>query len=863
VTVRASHRLVVRSKLLPAQVPDGLVTRTRLAERLTSDARFTLVSAMPGFGKTVAVRQWIDTLDVPVAWLSLDLLDSDPTSFWSHFLLAVGSVLPGVDEEPAMLLAERGADDVLFLAALLRELEETSGHVVLVLDGLAELDAATLDGVALLVDRAGDRLRLVVTARSTPPLPLARWRSMGWLTELGADDLRLTDDEARELAQRLDAKSIALATDDVAVLNRRVDGWPIGLHLALLSDQAIDGESLSRSARTARSERMLAGYLVADVLDSMSEDDREVALALSVVEWFDPDICMELVGPHADASVRRFIDRGMFLTVIDRRVGMMRFHALFRELLEVELSWRDPARRIDLHRRAAMVWRSRGDLTSAYRHLSAVGETARAHEVLVNPALDLVDRGDLAALHQFAQQLPAPRDVDDANLALDLGLVAFYAEGTLASRRWCDRAEILIGTAEVEDGERDDLVVRLHHLRTGIALLEADLDTAIDGIAVLREHSLGSRPLPVFEQRFPILAARIMLAARRIDDADQWIRRAEQITGPDILTSVTVPTLRAWHEWIFGRLDVATRQIDSALLWMDEHRVGAHHLAFDTLITGGWCRLSAGDLADAALLARRARDDADALGCAWNHLQAGYLSARLDLVTGNPSGALRTVDDLRSRVPFENCRPYADRILGVEVEALAASGQRDRALREIDELFPNPRTQLLRARFAASRIDDVEALLADRTGWPMVERLQAELVLCAANSRTVPSTELVELVRECADTGWVLPFLGLGGRVDRLLQSIALADMHPALARTLAFVSPVSASPGRSDGMRLTSRELTLLELLPTHLSYAEMGERLYLSVNTVKTNLKHLYRKLGASTRTEAVQAAERSGLL
>ena len=108
-----------------------------------------------------------------------------------------------------------------------------------------------------------------------------------------------------------------------------------------------------------------------------------------------------------------------------------------------------------------------------------------------------------------------------------------------------------------------------------------------------------------------------------------------------------------------------------------------------------------------------------------------------------------------------------------------------------------------------------------------------------------------------------MPFLGFGPRVERLLRSMPLDELHPRLASTLAFIAP--RSPVRSDaqGVRLTSRELTLVELLPTHLSYAEIGERLYLSVNTVKSNLKALYRKLDATTRTEAVEASRRSGLI
>jgi DNA-binding CsgD family transcriptional regulator len=198
----------------------------------------------------------------------------------------------------------------------------------------------------------------------------------------------------------------------------------------------------------------------------------------------------------------------------------------------------------------------------------------------------------------------------------------------------------------------------------------------------------------------------------------------------------------------------------------------------------------------------------------------------------------------------------------VEIEALAACGRTVDADRLIAGLLPGPRALVLGARFQHHSDAEVEALLADRTTWPTLEGWQAEVVLHTRHHGATPSAELVELVTECGASGWALPFLGLGPRVERLLQAIRLDDVHPGLARALAFLCPTSPVNPDERGVRLTSRELTLVELLPTHLSYAEMGERLFLSVNTVKSNLKSLYRKLDATTRAEAVEASRRAGL-
>ncbi len=847
------HHRVVRAKLVPARVPEGLLVRDRLLEMFSLTDRFTLLSALPGYGKTAAVGHWIETISAPVAWLSIDLLDQEPAAFWSNILSSLGSVIAGIDEEPAMLLRERGVENPVFLGALVAGLADLESPVLLVLDGLNDdLDAGVFEGLALLVERAGEQLRLVVTSRADPQLPIPRWQALGWVNVIREDALRLTDDEALGIADRTDTS--IRDRDELIALNRRVDRWPIGFHMALISRPA-DGATL-QVALSVESNPVLAHYLVGEVLDAITPDERSVALSLSVLDQFDPDLCAQLVGPEALEVVRRLLRRGMFLSVVDPRTGLMRFHDLFRELMETELGYRDPAVRIELHRRAAVLWQERGDLMSAYHHLKVIGETDKAHKLLVDPTLELVDRGELDQLHRLARQLPTTQQVTDPNLAADLALVSLYTDGTLAARRWCDRVSDLADEAD------PDLDFRLHALRCNVALLDADLDAALE---ILDTHRLaltnGADP---FVRRFPILAARVMMAARRELDADEWIGLAERLAGPEIVTEVTVPTLRAWHEWMFGSLKSAVGQIEGALTWVEDHRLRGHPLAFDTLITGGWCRLSIGDIVGASRLAERAMVDAETIGYSWNQLQAGYLAARMALITGEPSSALRIVDGLRDAVPFESCRPYSDRLWAMEIGALAAGGRAHDAIPQIERLEPGPRTQILKARLVATSDREVDGLLADREAWPGIERLQAELLVSARRIGSDPPPELTDLIAQCAEEGWVLPFLDMGQRVERLLRGLPLHELHPQLARTLDYLAPTPLIETAGDsGVRLTSRELSLVELLPTHLSNAQIGEELFLSVNTVKSNLKAIYRKLGATTRAEAVEAAKHLGFI
>ena len=179
--------------------------------------------------------------------------------------------------------------------------------------------------------------------------------------------------------------------------------------------------------------------------------------------------------------------------------------------------------------------------------------------------------------------------------------------------------------------------------------LPSGLSTAVACVAARRRRGFAAPSVSRFEDRFAIIAARVMLASPRQVEAEEWIARARHIDGPEILAAVTIPTLQGWYEWLFGRLDEAVTLLDGALHWMSERHIGAHHYAFDTLISGGWCQLSIGNLAEASKLADRAAADAEILGTAWNHLQADYLNARIALVAADPHQTLRIIDNLRER----------------------------------------------------------------------------------------------------------------------------------------------------------------------------------------------------------------------
>jgi DNA-binding CsgD family transcriptional regulator len=363
-----------------------------------------------------------------------------------------------------------------------------------------------------------------------------------------------------------------------------------------------------------------------------------------------------------------------------------------------------------------------------------------------------------------------------------------------------------------------------------------------------------------FDLHTALVIARSLLATRH-PLMHEWIDRIAVVDDGGIISNATVPTLVAWRAWVSGDLQAGAASSERSIDWIEQHHIGPHHWGFDSYITAGWCRLSGGDVDGARELADEAVAIAEAIPLAWNQLQSAYLSARISLADGQPGDAMRIIEEIRETVPLPAPSPYVDRLIHVAAEAAIMAGRTDTAATFAGELAPGPYRNLVRARvepLSDARLDDV---LAERAAWPTMYRLQADAILATRSHSTAPSPALADLVERCAADGWVLPLLDLGPRAERTLRTLPLDQLHPRLAE--AFDRSQAQRPAARTAPTLTPRELSLLELLPTHLSYAEMGERMYLSVNTVKSSLKSLYRKLEAHTRAEAVAAGRAFGLI
>ena len=406
---------LLATKLHRPRASAALIPRPRLLEELTAglSQRLTLISAPAGYGKTTLVTQWLDSVDLPSAWISLDEHDGELATFLSYLLAAVRSVYPEAGRATELVLRAPHLPSPDRLAdSLLRDLLALPGPLILVLDDFHAIQ--TLDihlAMTRLVQHMPAHVHLVLTTRADPPLPLERLRGRQQLTEIRAADLRFTLEEADQLLRQMLG---AAATDETAVLlEESTEGWAVGLQLAAISLRHQNDPVAFAKKAAQSSHQLITDYLVAEVLEGLPETQRACLLQTSLLDRFCIPLCdlfrgeasRELTGEDFVRAVRR---ANLFLVPLDDEGIWFRYHHLFRHLLRNRLRQSYTSAQIrELHARASAWFAAHGLLDEAIAHAVEAGDVFRAATLVEDHVHPALDREDWRQVERWLGLLPA------------------------------------------------------------------------------------------------------------------------------------------------------------------------------------------------------------------------------------------------------------------------------------------------------------------------------------------------------------------------------------------------------------------------------------------------------------------------
>ena len=865
----------------------GVVAREGLYARLSAGvpAGVTLVSAPAGSGKTVLLRSWIDQagLRPQTAWVTVERHERDAQHFWLSVVERLRSAV-GRDGLVHELASTPEFDGERSVGRLISELEALVEPVVLVIDDLHELVSPDAQGqVELLLARRPRLLHVVLATRHDPSLGLHRLRLAGELTEVRAADLRFSTEEARQV---LKASEVELSAEGAAMLLARTEGWAAGLRLATMS-LAGHPDPERFVAEFAGSERTVADYLLAEVLERQRDGVRQLLLRTSILERVCGPLADRLAG--ATGSVRTLLeleDANAFVVSVDPERSWFRYHPLFGDLLLLELRRAEPDSLPALHHAAAEWYAEHGFVIEAIKHAQAAADWRFAGDLIGRYGFSIALDGSFATMRALLEPFPV-------DALANPELAAFLAYGEVI-RPSPDTAAAYIGVAErhaseVPEEHRHSFAAMLATARLTLARWRGDYDAA------LREAGPLLAPVEAETVR-DIAAANDVRAVALMtlgivelwsgagDDAQRHLEEALELARRNGRPYVEQGCLghlaaAAGRHSLAAQRELAgqTLEILEKFGWMSEP------IAPMVLATIGEVDVWQGRFDDAQRWLDRAERALRPNAEPAKELTVRYVRGVLGLGQGRLAKAVAAfveVQRLHSLMVAPD--PLATQARGLQVRALvrlgdvpaarAALATESDAEREYGEARAALAAIRLAERDARGAIDVLAPVLAGTApivrDFSVIDALLLDALAHDALGDVKAAEDDVERALDIAEPdALILPFL-IAPAPDLLERHPRHRTAHAALLTEVLGVlagSPVRARSGEQPELEeaLTESELRVLRYLPSNLSAPEIAAEIFLSTSTVKTHMRHIYEKLGAHRRTEAVDRARDLGLL
>jgi LuxR family transcriptional regulator, maltose regulon positive regulatory protein len=865
----------------------GLVRRSALFERLSAvgPGNVILLCAPAGSGKTLLVRSWAQAegLSDRMAWVQVERGERDGQRFWLSVIDALARAVKEVRRvEPAPSFG--GEAVVGQLGDDLGSLEEPA---LLVIDDLHELQsAAALRWLELILSRPTPLLRVVLASREDPRLGLHRLRLAGELLELRAPDLRFSLEETAEL---LRATGVTLSDGGLALLFERTEGWAAGLRLAaILLTRHPDPERFV--TEFSGSERTVAGYLVAEVLERQPADVREMLLRTSILERVSGSLADYLTGGSgAERTLQALEDANAFVTSLDVGRTWFRYHHLFSDLLQLELRRVAPASVGSLHRAAAQWLAQEGHIVEAIRHAQRARDWPFASRLLVDHHLDLTLDGRGGTVCGLLTAFPEDVVAADAELALVFATARLVAQELEQSAGYVDLARRQVDSVQQERRPRFDVLLALMTLV--VARWHGDIETVQGSIRGLEaalaalpggERAMSDALRSVARQNLGIAE----LWSARLDDARQNLEQALTLARRARRPWLEIPCLG--HLGIAGpwtglTLSEGLQLSEQAVRITDAHGWSEDPVIETALATGALALLWLGRFDDVERWLERAERSLHPEGEPGTELLLHHARGLLRLAQGNFEDALATFRAAeRTQALLVDRHPFTVRTQARLLYTQARMGQLAAARAALADISEEDRHNAhFRIAAAVIHLADQEPEDAIDVLGPVIEgrvpthhrpsaATEAQWLQAIACHQSGDPREAEASLEQALDLaepeGIVLPFI-LAPERELLERLPRHRTAHATLLRTIIGLLAGSSAPRRSEPHTLledlSEAELRIVRYLPSNLKAPEIAAELCVSPNTVRTHIRHIYAKLDSHDRNEAVARARELGLL
>jgi LuxR family maltose regulon positive regulatory protein len=878
---------ILHAKLMAPRLASAVIPRRELLARLDAGLgrKLILVSAPTGYGKTTLVNHWIEGRKISSAWLTLDEYDNDPVRFWTYVITALRGFDAGLGK--AALSALAGAQPVFFqsiLTTLINDLEALEEPCVLVLNDYQAITSAEIhETVAFLLQHLPERLHLVLISRSEPALPLGILRARDELVELEAASLRFSAAETEAFLREI--AHVELPSEVLSQLQERTEGWPAGLRLAALSlrdKNAVEAEEFIRSF--SGSHRYVADYLIQEVFENQTGAVQDFLLKTCFLERLTGSLCDAITGAGDGAVMLEQLGRGdLFLAQLERRGERIwyRYNPLFAESIQYLARQRLSDQAVRSIFEKASGWYEAQRLYQEAIETALSAKLSGRAMALIGKFIEIHDLAELHTLARWLEEIPEAEIYDHPVICFTYAQVLLYSSPDRFAPAIAARIEPFLRAAEEiwQAQKNHQKLGALLSFRGIVAWWQGDFQKAFryarQSLEELPEFDVFWRGNSLLIVSYEALnAGRILEAQDKALEARALLGAAQNIYG--VLAAIQI--LSEIFYWQ-GELEEA-EQLNQQILGQavgDESMLDDQGFASLNLANIAYER---DELAQAGQLAGRAMDLARQRGNELLQVQAAIRQAYIQAAGDEFQRASDLLKSLVTAVQnpvllrqIQEAQAHLSLLAG-KLHLLAGwqaliSGEKD----------SNQNLQKEREDFTLARLRIAEGessqALGILKGWAVdaaengrvrsqISALCLEALAYAADANQAQASQsLIAALAIGQAHGCRRLFIDEGRRLAELLQALlpSLADRSLNLyAATLlhSFNPELLSGQGAPASVEpLSPQELRVLRLLAAGLTNAEIAQELVVSTNTVKTQVKSIYRKLNVRSRQEARQVA------
>jgi LuxR family transcriptional regulator, maltose regulon positive regulatory protein len=871
--------MTVTGVVPPVHAVDRPALRHRLDQALSQP--LALIVAPAGAGKSVLLAQWAASRpDLHYVWLHVDARDDDPVHFSRRLLQGLSAIRPDFgDLRPLVTLHGGGLGTPMLeeLGAQMADLPD----VAIVIDDLHQISNATLlADLGRMAEVLPGNVHLVLSTRVDLPLAWSRYRMRLSMTEIRQADLVLDVAESTELLERIVGRS--MSPDSVTALVNRTEGWAAGLHLAAMTLRHYD-DADEFVIEFSGSDRLVADYLTEEVLQGQSDRRREFLLRVSVLDELTADLVAHLTGEqHAQLLLEELERESMFLVPLDSHRTRFRFHHLFRDLMRYRLRVEDPSAEAPLLRQAAGWHLERGEVSQAVEFLVRAREWERVLEIVLSRGSDVFEQGQMATVIRWIESVPESirGGRHDVNL-----LLSFLkgADGQAAAGE--DLARKVMTDRTATDGERLCATVLLTLLAQWRPRPETTVELAVRSLDRLdRLEDVDQLRIPVVmgltdAQSLRTIAlvsgGRAHFLIGNMEEARDWLERGLGSVGAaySVWKVSCLGSLALLEAWC-GRAHRAEALAGEALAVARGVNTLAHPSTADAYLALTFVALHRSQPNKAALYLHEATVRSTANQLLQLMWICRFARALLQAAEGLTDEATTTIVSASPELDSQPPPIVSDRLFALRSRLLRLSGSPGQAIRVAGESDSRSHFVTFELALDALALRDLERARKALDSLPVLSEAVVPLVriehhllaalLSEADDRIVDARAHLREAMAVGDRHWLVEiFVNVGPPMVRLLSGIP--GEHEQFRAAVLERSGVlfSSSLVATLADPLTDRELEILSYLPSRLTNIELANKCYVSVNTIKTHMAHIFQKLGAANRNDAIAQARQMGLL